>query len=75
MPSETKGIYFLVCNELIIRTDVGSNMTQGDYKIISSKGCRSINRGEGCINRGICIEARVSETWKRPNKKTHEDKV
>lgn len=56
---------FMVCNHLIVRTDHGHS-SHPDYKQISVCECNA----NKCKNRGVCIEARMKNTWTRPSSKS-----
>ena len=60
---------FDFCQELIVRTDIGSNMMQGDHKIITMCECKLAMAGGACKRGGKCIVARNPETYKLLTKK------
>ena len=58
---------FLICPELKVYNDFGINSVTREYteQSVSLCECKAYKEGRKCSNRGRCIIAKESETWKQ----------
>jgi len=63
-------MYFDVCNNLTVSTDIPGIDSECDYPKIKNTGCLSIK----CKRRGKCVVVKDDETLKQINSKSIIDK-